>query len=67
MSSSLSLMYVAQFERRIENIQMAANEKFIREFLADVVSDCPIAVLGALATVTLQIRKRELTAEAQDN
>lgn len=68
MDSGQSLAFILDFEQRIKRAPAdAAQEEFLREFLSDVVTDCPMAVLTRIATCVLDIRRQELRSAAEQN
>jgi len=68
MDSGKSLLFVADFERRIQRAQAEpAQEEFLREFLGDVVAHCPLAVLTRIATCVLDVRRNEMRSASEQN
>ena len=68
MDSGKSLIFIRDFEQRIERAPLDfAQEQFLREFLSDLATDCPIAVLTRIARCVLDIRRDELRIAGQQN
>ena len=63
-----SLANIRDFELRIEAMKVSKpQESFVRMFLHDVITSCPVEVLKKIALSVAEIRRNELAVAAETN
>lgn len=68
MDSDHSLRLVHSFEAQIAAMKTSKkDEQFVREFVSELVLDCPLDILTSMAQHVVDLRKAELRDAAQQN
>ena len=63
-----SLKTLRTFQKQIEGIPTnPKDERFVRKFIADIMDDCPVPFLIAVANAVLEARRAELNEYAEKN